>query len=114
MTLSKELEIFRGDSFPITMTLRDSETLEPIDLTGYSALMTVNSEQFPTDASNQLWQTAGALDADPTTGIVVFTPSTSDTDQDPGTYFYDVQITNGVTIRTVVKSTLDIKQDITK
>jgi hypothetical protein len=115
MALLKKVEWYRGDSYPLEITVKDSATEAAIDITGYSFIMTVDTEKYPTDALTKLFDVAGVLDADPTTGKVSFTPTTIDTDQDVGTYYYDIQMTDvSGNIRTIVKNDFKIVQDITK
>ncbi len=114
-TLIGELEIYRGDSYPLELTIKDKATKTVIDLTGYSFLMTVDTLQDPPDDSTKVFEITGVLDVDPTTGKVVFTPTALQTAIDPETYFYDVQmIDSSSNIRTIVKDKLKILQDITK
>lgn len=108
----------RGDSFPITLTVNDSDG-NPIDLTGYTFKLTVNSEQDPTDTTNQQFQVVGVVDLDQVTnkGKVSFTPTASDTDLDKATYFYDVEMTDTSShIRTIspYKAKFKLNQDQTK
>lgn len=108
------IKLYRGDSYPIAFTLKDAATSTPIDLTGSSLLLTVDTLAEPPDATTQVFQLVGVLAADPTTGIVYFTPSPTDTAV-VGSYYYDVQLTDAASnILTVVKSSLTIVMDITK
>jgi hypothetical protein len=108
------ITMYRGDSYPITLTLTDKATAAAIDLTGCTLLMTVDETENPTDDSTMLFEVEGALDADPETGKATFTPLAADT-ATVGNYFYDIQLTDADgNIRTVVKSTFVISQDITK
>ena len=106
---------YRADSFPIELTLTNKLTKMAIDITGYSFLFTVNSIEDPPDDTDQVFQVAGVLDADPTTGKVSFTPTKTDTAQPIATYYYDVQMTDGSgNVRTIAKFRFFIHQDITK
>ena len=106
---------YRGDSFPIELTLTNKETEDPIPLNGYSFLFTVNAVENPEDDSEQIFQVIGVLDADPTTGKVSFTPTTTDTDLSVDIYYYDIQMTDGSgNIRTIAKHKFKITMDITK
>ena len=111
---TQAITMYRGDSYPITLALTDKTSGNPIDLTGCTLLLTVDSLEEPPDDTTALFDIPGVLDADPTTGKVTFTPTSTDTGT-PGSYFYDVQLTDGDgNIRTVVKSTFTVSQDITK
>jgi hypothetical protein len=114
--MSNELTYFRGDSWPKGFTIKDKATKLPIDITGCVFTMTVDTEKDPPDDTTKLFDVAGVLDADPLTGKVSFTPTEANTDQIPGTFYYDIQGVGGVlgTKRTVVKDKFIITQDITK
>ena len=108
------ISMYRGDSYPITLKLKDSTSGAAIDLTGASLLMTVDTLENPVDDSTKLFEVAGVLDADPSTGVVTFTPTSVNTAV-VGAYFYDVQLTDADgNVRTVAKNTFTISQDITK
>lgn len=111
----------RGDSYPITLTIKDKSVTPSvaINITGYSFKMTVTTVKDPVDETTQLFQVIGEVDADQgaNTGKVHFTPSAVDTDQLSGKYFYDVEMTDASgNIRTIspygAKFTLN--QDQTK
>lgn len=107
------ISMYRGDSYPITFTLKDSAG-STIDLTGCSLLMTVDQLENPPDDTTKLFDVTGALSDDPTTGVVMFTPTSANT-ATIGSYFYDVQLTDAYgNIRTVAKNTFTVSQDITK
>ena len=117
MALLGDITWFRGDSFPIELTIKDKETKEPVDITGYGFLMTVNTVDNPVDISTQLFQVVGVVDPDQVTnkGKLTFTPSVADGNQTPETYYYDVQMTDPAgNIRTIAKYNFKITQDITK
>lgn len=111
-----DIEMSRGDSYPLTMTIKSRSTGLPIDLTGYSFLMTVSSDKDPVDDTNEVFQVAGVVDADQVAnpGKVSFTPTTSDT-ATPGKFYYDIQWTVGATVRSWnKKNRFTITQDISK
>lgn len=111
---TQAITMYRGDGYPIILALTDKTTGAAIDLTGCSLIMTVSTLEFPPDNSTKLFDVVGVLDANPATGKVSFTPNPSDVAV-TGSYFYDVQLTNNSGhIRTVVKSTFTVSQDITK
>ena len=111
----KKITWYRGDSYPIEITIKNKETEAAIDLTDYSFKLTVDEIENPTDSATKLFDVVGALDADPATGKVSFTPTESDTDLDVGTYYYDVQMIDGSSHkRTIAKNEFEIVQDISK
>lgn len=107
------INMYRGDSYPIFFTFTDKATGEPIDLTGATAKLTIDTAQNPTSDATKVFSVNAVIDTDPLTGKMSFTPTTTDT-ATIGKYYYDVQLTIGATVRTVVKSTFAITMDITK
>lgn len=106
--------MYRGDSYPITLTIRDAITKALVDLTGATLKMTVDTLANPPDASTKLFDVAGVLTGTPTDGKATFTPTIENTGT-VGDYYYDVQLTDAEgNIRTVAKSTFKITMDITK
>lgn len=107
------LTLVRGDSYPIPFPLIDAAGAA-LDLTGCTVVLTVSAEAEPTDDTAQVCQVAGVLADDPTTGGVSFTPTPTDT-AEIGAYHYDIQVTDADGhVRTPIKSTLTITQDISK
>jgi hypothetical protein len=100
----------RADTAPVRVEVVDHRN-DAADITGASFLLTVNSEQYPTDTSNQLFQASGSI-IDAAGGIVDFPiPGTSAV----GDYYYDVQMTDNLgKIETVAAGRYTITQDITK
>ena len=109
----------RGDSYPLGIRLKESGGVNYLDITDYTFLLTVDTRQNPDDASTQLFQLVGLVDPDQeaNTGCVSFLPSVTNTDQDPATYYYDIQMTYGpglAYLRTIAKEKFNIVMDITK
>lgn len=110
-----EITWYRGDSYPLELTIKDKATGLVIDITGYSFILTIDSLDKPPDDTTKQFDVVGVLDSDPTTGKVSFTPTNVDTDLEPATYFYDVQMTDASSnIRTIAKDKWKLKQDISK
>ena len=100
---------FRGDTDPIVFNI--SKTGKPVNLTGSVFTLSVSREQFPATAS-YTFQITG-VSSSPLTGQVTFTPILEQVDL-LGTYFYDVQMTTGLAIKTLVSGKIMFNQDITK
>jgi len=113
----------RGDSFADEFTIREPQTEAqalagtpgtPIDITGFSFILTVDPESDPLTSANNLFALTGNI-TDATGGVVEFAPSTVQSDQTPDVYFYDIQQTDGgAAIRTIAVGPYEITQDITK
>ena len=106
--------ISRGDTTAFQFTIRSGTPPVADDITGFSYLLTVDLDQDPTDATNNLFQLTGTI-TDALNGVVEFSMSTSQADQLPNIYFFDVQQTDGTgAIRTVVIGQYEFRQDISK
>ena len=115
MATLDDITWYRGDSFPIELTIKDKATGNAVDITGYAFKLTVDELQDPPDTSTKKFSVDGVLDGTPSTGKVAFTPSTTDTAILPADYYYDVQMTDASSnIRTIAKYKFTISQDITK
>jgi hypothetical protein len=112
---------FRGDTYPAKFRATNEGSPQVLDITSYAFLMTVNSVKSPDANSSpivgdQKFQITGTI-TDAATGRFEFQYTGSPAPQllDPGTYYYDVQMTDGTgDIRTIIKGKYTIKQDITK
>lgn len=112
MTTTATISRFRGDTKRIVKRVVDAGK-NPVDITGWSALLTVNSEENPADATNQVEQITGTILGAATDGRFSFVPSgTADV---VGTAYYDIQVTdNNAEVHTMEKGEWIVEQDITK
>jgi hypothetical protein len=111
-----DIEWFRGDAYPINLLIKDKNSGQEIDLTGYFFVMTCDSRKDPPDSSTTMFSVLGTIpDQTTDTGRVIFTPTSLDTDIEPATYYYDIQMTDpDGNVRTIAKYKFKILQDITK
>ena len=111
--LLEDIDWFRGDSFPIELAIKKCG--EAVDLTGASLVLTVNKKRNPTNSpTTQLFYLEGNI-TDEVNGLVSFTPSQTNTDIYPATYYYDIQLTlSGGHVITISHREFRILQDITK
>ncbi len=111
----------RGDTAPDKIFVTDPEdpAQGPLDITGFSFRMTVNTEQDPDPVGPpiigvELVSIAGSITDGPG-GEVEFPWSPGDADQEPEDYFYDIQQTDTAgRILTIAKESYRIQQDVTK
>jgi hypothetical protein len=89
----------RKDSFAYDYYVVDEETNLPIDFTGTSVILTVNTSRSGSGADLFTLSTINVLD---TTGILQFKPSAANNDLAPGKYYYDVEWAFGSSIRTII------------
>lgn len=84
-----------------------------VDITGFTFRLTVNTEKNPAPGT-ELFTVTGVI-TDAVNGKVGFAPSAVQTNQTPGTYFYDVEQTDASSlISTLIKGKCQIIQDISK
>lgn len=108
-----DLCISRGDTTPFTFTMLEADGTTPVNITGFTYLLTVDPLEEPTDALGNLFQLTGTVTDGPN-GIVQFQLSVTQANN-LGEFFFDLQQTDGAgDIRTVVKGEWEFKQDITK
>lgn len=117
------MEWRRGDSYPFTITIKDSSSdpSVPIDITGYSFVFTVHNTKDPIDNNTRIFYVDGVVDPDQVvnTGKVSFTPLVTDTEtlSGDGKYYYDIEMTDAASnVRTITEYGLKftMKQDQTK
>jgi hypothetical protein len=111
----------RGDTYAQTFQFLVDGTGH--DITGDTLELAVNSEENPTDTTNQLFlmTTSGGSpelvilgSAD---GTFTVAPNATNADQTPATYYYDLQWTDTVGTgekRTIMRGKWIVVQDITK
>lgn len=105
---------YRGDSYPIEVTVWENKSEgTPLNLSGSALFLTVNSEKNPDDITNQVFSVSGVI-TDASNGKVEFHPTSGQTNQTPGEYWYDISLINDSTHRTIVKNIFYISQDINK
>ena len=110
----KKIQRLRADTYPIRFALKQADAVTPLDITGYTFLLTVDLAEDPPDATNNLFQVTGTL-TDPVNGVVDFFLSDTDSDQTPGDYFYDAQLKDTAgKRRTFCRGSFQFEQDITK
>ncbi len=115
MAVIGDIEWYRGDSYPLELSLKNKSDGLPIDITGYTFVMTVDTKSSPPDDTTKVFSTPGVISGDPTLGKVTFTPSPANTSIAPAGYYYDIQMTDaGGNIRTIAKFKFKVVQDISK
>ncbi len=102
----------RGDTFPFVVAVKDEDGVA-VDITASTFILTVDPSAAPVDDTNNLFQIAGVIVSGPA-GTVSFTLTTPDADQTPATYYFDIQMTSGSAIRTIMKGKWKVVQDLTK
>lgn len=108
------IDYTRGDSAAIPFEVTDPDTSLAVDITGFTYILTVDPEPDPLTDVNNLFSVAGTV-TDATNGKVEFRPTTTNSDQTPEVYFYDIQQTDSASrLQTVAKGKFTIQQDVTK
>jgi hypothetical protein len=117
-----DIEKRLGDTKDISILLKDSSG-NVLDVSGYTALLTINTSKTPDISSSpeigtEIFQTSGVAASSPgTDGILRFDFAAFGGSPyvQVGSYFYDVQITDVAgEIFTPLIGAFKVKQDITK
>lgn len=104
----------RGDTYADERVIIDKDTGLPIDITGWTFLLTVDPSNEPTDSANNIMQITGVI-TDAAGGVVEFAPSALQADSAPGAYWFDIEYTDATSRkRTIETGRYVIQQDITK
>jgi hypothetical protein len=107
-----KITFYRGDSYPIEVALTNAAN-KPIDITGYSFVLTVHTKKDPT-SEPALFTVSGNI-VSASGGKIEFTPTSANTGLAPGEYWYDISMSQAPSYkRTIVKDIFQIVQDITK
>ena len=103
----------RGDTYADEFLVKSKATGRPIDITGYTFLLTVDPSKVPTSDATNAYQIAGTI-LSATDGRVEFAPSPVQADR-VGVYYFDVQMVDGAgRKRTIDSGKYKYEQDITK
>ena len=106
----KKVERQRGDDHDHLFQVLDGD-YAAIPLTTETFRLTINSEENPTDDTNQLYTVLGSI-VEASTGKISFVLTGT---LDIGNYFFDIQMTDTAgKKRTIAKGQWNIIQDITK
>jgi hypothetical protein len=109
----QDIKIYRGDTPTIRCTIKSYSTGQALNLTDYTAIMTVKRQPYDDDV-DALFQLTGTI-ASPTTGIATFSPTNAQTTKFVGEYYYDIQIyKSGPDVKTVIAGRFIIGWDVTR
>ncbi len=107
----------RGDTAPDKIFVTDPENNDaPLDITGFSFKLTVNTEQDPVPPSvgTEIASINGSITDGPG-GEVEFPWLAGEADQVPEDYFYDIEQTDTAgRILTIAKERYQFQQDVSK
>lgn len=108
-----EIIRYRGDTYADEITIKSKVTKKPIDITGYSFTLTVDSKQNPTDETTKKYFISGVI-VDALAGRVEFVPTEEQANLS-GQFYYDIQMIDTLgRKRTITSDKYTYKQDITK
>ena len=102
MAVSNKIERFRGDTYPLIVTLKENGAA--VDLTTAVVKMTI---------SFNISLTLTATITDAANGKVQFDFSAANVDTS-GRFNYDIEVTDGGYITTYVKDSFELTEDVTK
>lgn len=103
----------RGDTYADEWIIKSAATGLPVDISGYTFRLTVDSRKDPDDETTKAFSIDGTI-LDAAAGRVEFAPSDAQADR-VGAFFYDVQMIDGAgRKRTFDAGKYKLVQDITK
>jgi len=109
---TRQLVVIKGDTIPLTFTVTDYLGT-PIDLTGSTTKFTVKKKVDDPD-NKAIIAKSWSVHTSPTTGVTDIILSRDDTFRQPGTYFWDFQITgSGGAISTADLGEFIVKPHVT-
>lgn len=108
-----DLAIYQGDSFSITVFLKQEEDGNPAyDLTGWTAKAQMRSKD-PAENATVAIEFTCTVDAE--AGSIEVSASASETALVvAGRYSYDLQITDGNLVQTILRGTAIVSEEVTK
>lgn len=103
----------RGDTYADEFIIKSKATGRPLNIAGYTFLMTLDPNKAPADDTTKAYELAGTI-VDAAAGRVEFAPNELQADR-VGSFYYDVQMIDGAgRIRTIAAGKYKYEQDITK
>ena len=108
---SNDITIYKADSATIRCYVVKASDGSVMPLTSYTAKMSVKREPYDNDADALFTLTGVVTEA---TGLCTFTVTTTNSDQRPGVYYYDVQVVKTSTTKTVASGKFIIQWDVTR
>lgn len=88
-----DISVSRRDTASWEMVIADDDDV-PIDITGFSFLLSVDPSEDPSSSGTRLFQLTGTI-TDAENGVVQFAMNSTQANQEPATYYYDLQQTDG-------------------
>ena len=108
--MANEITITRGDTNNYKIIVKQDGN--PMNISSYDATITIKKQQ--NKQNNKALLTKTLTKSDPANGELTLILTKDDTLIKPGTYYYDIRITDGNKEYTIINSTITIKGDITK
>lgn len=108
-----DIQIDSGDDETVQLT-RENSNGNAIDISNYEFWLTVKWDKSDAD-SDAVLQKNVTTHTDPTNGKTEFVISPSDTEDEAGVYYWDIQEKTGAGhVNTLVEGNLIINQDVTE
>lgn len=104
---------YRGDTAADQITVTDNSGTV-INISSYTFILTISAAKAPVSTEGLLATVSGVI-ASAAAGQVEFVFSSTQADQAPGVYYYDVQmVDNNGRVSTIVRDKYEFIQDLTK
>lgn len=111
MAQSDPIEIIRGDDVSVRLTFTDADDAV-ISLVGATVFFTVKKKLDTVDADADISKTITSH-TDAAGGITTADLTNDDTDLEPGTYYYDIQIKKSGRIQSTRYGVFTVIEDVT-
>lgn len=110
---SQTVQIIRGDDVTLHITFTDQDN-DPVDITGSEVFFTVKNKLADVD-DDALIATSTTSHTTPDSGITSIVLTNTDTDINPGTYVYDLQLIDETdSVSSIIYGKFQIVDDVTK
>ena len=107
------ITLVRGDSSSIEVEFSQDGT--PIDITGSTVFLTVKPALTDdTGDTTAVIKVEVTSHTNPTAGITTIPLSATDTDVDPGDYYYDIQLVKDGLVTSIPYQMLTVRADVTR
>jgi hypothetical protein len=109
-----KIQIDQGSTWSLQLTWLDADGAA-VDLTGYTARMQIRPTLESTTVTASLTTENGGIALGGTAGTIDLTLSASATAAIvAGSYFYDVELVNGVVVTRVIEGGLTVRREVTR
>lgn len=108
---------YRGDTRKYRLKVRDKETGDPISVDNGTLYFTLKKNKTDEDVDAILQKSVIGVEAEPAspTGLIEIILSNTETEIEPGSYYYDFQFVSSIgEVFTIISDRVKVLSDITR